>query len=149
MKFVLSFFFSFFLLCQSGFAADYVSGKHIWIWQEQQLGEAVEDGELIYTFRIISGLPNSQFRTREGDFSISWKKVYYTNHDGVDMPYAMFFDGMRALHGWSWTEPFPSKEEAPWFASHGCVSNNRPKDLYDWAQIGTEVHVRGERTGYN
>ena len=136
-------------LCQPCLAErDYVSGRRIWIWQEDQIGEAVENGEVVFSFRIITGLEFSKFRTREGDFRIYMKVVNYVNRDGVAMPFAMFFDGGRALHGWSWDEPFPDDEESPWLASHGCVSSDKPGDLYDWAPNGTPVHVRGERTGY-
>jgi hypothetical protein len=147
MQFVLSFFLAFFLLCQSGFAADYVTGKHIWIWQSLQIGEAVEDGELIYIFRIITGRAD-RYRTREGDFRIYQKSAQHVNHEGIPMPYSMFFDARRALHGWSWEEPFPSDEERPYLASHGCVSTEIPQELFEWAPLGTSVHVRGERTGY-
>lgn len=124
-------------------------GKHIWVWQELQQLEAIEDGKVILTSRIISGLQNSSYATRVGDFRIRWKAGWwYTNHDGVGMPLAMFFDGTRALHGWSRTEPFPTDEERPWYASHGCVSVEHIEGLYAWADIETPVHVRGERTGY-
>ena len=148
MQYVLSIFLAFFLLCQSCFAADYVTGKHIWIWQEQQLGEAVEDGEVIYIFRIITGRAD-RYRTREGDFRIYQKSPRHVNHEGIAMPYSMFFDARRALHGWSWEEPFPSDNERPYLASHGCVSTEIPRELFEWAPMGTPVHVRGERIGYN
>jgi len=151
MNFVLSFFFAFFLLCQSGFAADYVSGKHIWIWQNLQIGEAVEDGELIYTFRIITGRAD-RYRTREGDFRIYEKDIRHwaiVGGERVAMPYSMFFDARRALHGWSWEEPFPADDESPYLASHGCVSTEIPRELFEWAPMGTPVHVRGERDGYS
>ena len=149
MQSVLSFFFAFFLLCQSCLAADYVTGKHIWIWQKAQIGEAVEDGELIFTFKIISGR-TGRYATPEGDFRIYEKKGWgYTNHEGVDMPFAMFFFRRYALHGWSRSEPFPKDEERPWLASHGCVSIETIERLYNWAPIGTPVHVHDERTDYN
>ena len=150
MKFVLSYVFSFILLCQSCFAADYVTGKHLWIWQEQQIGEAVKDGEVEYTFRIITGR-DDRYRTREGDFRIYEKDVHHSaivDGQRVAMPYSMFFDARRALHGWSWEKPFPSDDDCPWLASHGCVSTEIPRELFEWAPEGTPVHIRGERIGY-
>ena len=124
-------------------------GKHIWIWQYDQRGEAIQDGKIIFTFRIITGLEESRLATREGNFRIYKKKGWgYNNCDGVEMPLAMFFDGTRALHGWSRTWPFPTDDDRPWLASHGCISVDQIERLYNWADIGTEVHVRGERTGH-
>lgn len=148
MKEVLFLFLFFFFFCQPCAAeTDYESGRHIWIWQEEQLGEAVEDGQVVYTFRIISGR-SDRMSTREGDFRIFQKSAQHAAKNGTPMPYSMFFDGRRALHGWSWTEPFPTDEESPWVASHGCVSTEIPEELFYWAPMGTPVHVRGHRTGY-
>lgn len=125
-------------------------GRHIWIWQYDQIGEAIEDGKIIFTFRIITGLEESRLATREGNFRIRSKRGWgYNNCDGVEMPLAMFFDGTRALHGWSRTWPFPADERRPRLASHGCISVDQIERLYDWAPEGTPVHVRGERIGYN
>lgn len=127
---------------------SYKWGKHIWIWQYDQIGEAIEDGRIIFSFRIISGRVD-KYRTREGDFRIFEKKGWdYNNCDGVEMPLAMFFDGIRALHGWSRTWPFPADKESPWLASHGCVSVDQIERLNNWAPEGTSVHIRSKRIGY-
>jgi len=130
---------------------EYRWGKHIWIWQYDQIGEAVEDGRIIFTFRIISGRADS-YSTREGDFRINEKDIQHwaiVNGERVAMPYSMFFDGRRALHGWSWEEPFPSDDERPRVASHGCVSVDKIVQLYNWAPKGTPVHIRSKRIGHS
>jgi lipoprotein-anchoring transpeptidase ErfK/SrfK len=53
------------------------------------------------------------------------------------VPWVMYFDGDRALHGEYWHDRLGFKR------SHGCV-NLAPLDarwLYDWAEVGTPVWV--------
>jgi hypothetical protein len=67
----------------------------------------------------------------------------------VDMPFAMFFFRRYALHGWSRSDPFPTDDERPWLASHGCVSVETIERLKNWASVGTEVHVHDKRISHN
>ena len=54
-----------------------------------------------------------------------------------EVPWVMYFDGSRALHGEYWHDALGFKR------SHGCV-NLAPSDarwLFDWASRGTPVWV--------
>lgn len=112
---------------------------------EQSLA-AYEDGQLVYATLVASGL--NRWPTRPGVFQIyhklaldhmsgafeSDKSDYYSLED---VPWVMYFDGERALHGAYWHDGFGYKR------SHGCV-NLSPADarwLFDWAAEGTTVHV--------
>jgi hypothetical protein len=105
-----------------------------------------DKSELVFATMIASGA--DPFWTRPGVFQIFDKKdttpmtgsfeanqsdAYYLE----DVPWTMYFDKARALHGAYWRAKmgFPQ--------SHGCV-NLTVGDahwLYDWAQIGDWVYV--------
>jgi|GEM_PF-1536375 len=124
-------------------------GKHIWIWQYDQVGEAIEDGKIVFRFRIISGLAGTNLATPEGDYRIFRKGGWWHNGMGnTEMPLPMYFLPRRALHGWSRTEPFPPVDEAVTVASHSCISVDKIVELYNWTPIGTPVHIRSQRIGY-
>ena len=112
---------------------------------EQSLA-AYEDGQMVYATLVSSGL--NRWPTRPGSFRIydkltldhmsgafeSDKSDYYSLED---VPWVMYFDGERALHGAYWHDGFGYKR------SHGCV-NLSPSDaywLYQWAGMGTRVQV--------
>jgi lipoprotein-anchoring transpeptidase ErfK/SrfK len=64
------------------------------------------------------------------------------------MNYALFFTGDgKALHqyhgpGFGVVRTF-KKSVSDWFGSHGCVrlQEEDARTLYDWASVGTAVHV--------
>lgn len=82
------------------------------------------------TFQIFEKLPSTEMR---GDFTGDSSDAYYLEN----VPWTMYFDGSRALHGAYWRPllGFPQ--------SHGCVnlSVGDSKWLYDWAQMGDWVYV--------
>jgi hypothetical protein len=112
---------------------------------EQSLGVYV-NGALIYATLISSG--SRYFPTRPGTFHV-WAKLdagkmsgsylpdrrdYYTLQD---VPWILYYDGDRALHGAYWHDNFGIR------TSHGCV-NLAPRDalwLFNFAQVGSTVVI--------
>jgi hypothetical protein len=119
-------------------------------WIEVNLFEqtlAVYDHyQLVFATLIASGL--EPFWTRPGLFQIFEKLdttpmmgSFEADHSDAyyleDVPWTMYFDKARALHGAYWRANlgFPQ--------SHGCVnlSIGDARWLYDWAQVGDWVYV--------
>ncbi len=119
-------------------------------WIEVNLAEqtlAVYDHDrLVYATLIASGL--DPFFTKPGLFQIqdrldstvmsgaftADKSDYYYLED---VPWTMYYDHARALHGAYWRTAFGFPQ------SHGCI-NLSPADahwLFDWANIGDWVYV--------
>lgn len=119
-------------------------------WIEVNLGEqtlAVYDqGQMVFATLIASGL--EPFWTRPGLFQIAQKldttpmrgsfeadrsDAYYLE----DVPYTMYFDQARALHGAYWRANLGFEQ------SHGCVNLSVGDShwLYDWANVGDWVYV--------
>lgn len=116
-------------------------------WIDVNLAEqslAVYDNhQLVFATMIASGL--DPFWTRPGLFQIQQKKESETmrNNDPSDfyyledVPWTMYFDGPRALHGAYWRTRFGYPQ------SHGCV-NLAVADahwLFNWAHVGDWVYV--------
>jgi lipoprotein-anchoring transpeptidase ErfK/SrfK len=112
----------------------------------EQTLTAYDNGRLVFATLVSSGLPG--WWTRPGDFQIA-DKLEETVMSGAfaadrsdyyylqDVPWTMYFDEARALHGAYWHNGFGYPR------SHGCV-NLSPTDshwLYNWADEGTWVHV--------
>ncbi len=119
-------------------------------WIEVNLAEQTlsvyDSGQLIYATLIATG--RKPLYTRPGLFQIKIKKDFETM-SGVttadksdyyyleDVPWTMYFDQARALHGAYWRTLYGYP------ASHGCV-NLAPGDanwLYHWATVGDWVYV--------
>lgn len=119
-------------------------------WIEVNLFEqtiAVYDqGELVFATLVASGL--DPFWTRPGLFQIYQKHettpmrgsfeadrsdAYYLQ----DVPWTMYFDQARALHGAYW------RANLGFTQSHGCVnlSVGDSRWIFDWADIGDWVYV--------
>lgn len=105
-----------------------------------------DHGQLVFATLVASGLPG--WWTRPGDFQITTKlektvmsgafaadrsDYYYLQ----DVPWTMYFDEARALHGAYWHNGFGYPR------SHGCVNLSPANShwLYEWADEGTWVHV--------
>jgi hypothetical protein len=109
---------------------------------EQTLG-VYDSGRLVFATVIATGV--EPFWTRPGLFPIAEKKAAETmrNNDPSDfyyldnVPWTMYFDGARALHGAYWRTRFGYPQ------SHGCVnlSVGDARWLFDWAQVGDLVYV--------
>jgi hypothetical protein len=123
-----------------------VSGKWIQVNLYEQTLAAYEDQRLVYATLVSSGL--DKWPTRPGLFHIYVRlqadgmQGSYAP-DGSDyyylerVPWVMYFDGQRALHGEYWHDRLGFKR------SHGCV-NLAPLDarwLFNWAPKGTPVWV--------
>lgn len=116
-------------------------------WIDVDLAEQTlavyEDNELVFATVIASGL--EPFWTRPGLFQIYEKKETETmrNSDPTDfyyldnVPWTMYFDKARALHGAYWRTRFGYPQ------SHGCVnlSVGDAHWLFNWANVGDYVYV--------
>ena len=119
-------------------------------WIEVNLAEQTlavyEQGRLVFATLVATGVEGAW--TRPGLFQI-YKKVEAETMQGAstadrsdyyyleDVPWTMYFDQARALHGTYWHNRFG------WPASRGCV-NLSPGDanwLFQWAQDGDWVYV--------
>jgi hypothetical protein len=105
-----------------------------------------ESGRLIFATLVSSGLDGwwtqpGTFQVYEkleadpmsGSFTADRSDYYYLE----DVPWILYFDKSRALHGAYWHNGYGYPR------SHGCV-NLSPADahwLYDWADVGTWVYV--------
>ena len=106
-----------------------------------------DNGKLIFATLIATGIgPN--YYTRPGLFKINEKKPFETMTGAFetgkvdyyflqDVPWTMYFDQKRALHGAYWRALFGFPQ------SHGCVniSVGDAHWLYDWAKVGDWVYV--------
>jgi hypothetical protein len=123
-----------------------VTGRWVQVDLFEQTMAAYEDDRLVYATLVSSGLP--EWSTRPGLFRIYthlWADRMRGSYrpDGSDyyslemVPWVMYYDGARALHGEYWHDRLGFKR------SHGCV-NLAPLDahwLYDWADKGVPVWV--------
>jgi lipoprotein-anchoring transpeptidase ErfK/SrfK len=119
-------------------------------WIEVNEGEQTlsvyDQGKLIFATWVVTG--KKPYYTRPGLFTIQKKKELETmtgsfeaDHSDYyyleDVPWTMYFDQERALHGAYWPDPWGYE------SSHGCV-NIEPGDahwLFDWAKEGDYVYV--------
>lgn len=109
---------------------------------EQSLA-VYDNNELVFATVIASGL--EPFWTRPGLFQIYQKKETETmrTSDPTDfyyldnVPWTMYFDGARALHGAYWRTRFGYPQ------SHGCVNLSVGDShwLYNWASEGDWVYI--------
>lgn len=112
---------------------------------EQSLG-VYRGGQLVFATLVSSG--SRYFPTPPGTFSV-WAKFTHGRMTGAyfddrrdyyfleDVPWILYYDGDRALHGAYWHDNFGIR------ASHGCV-NLSPRDsrwLFDFVGIGAAVVV--------
>ena len=103
---------------------------HIEVDQTRQVLYTVEDGSITNILHISSGKPSTP--THDGTFHVNRKIPGYSpNH----LYYPSYFDGNRALHGWTDVPTYP--------ASHGCVRIPywNAKFIYRLTPIGTPVIV--------
>ncbi len=116
-------------------------------WIEVNLAEQTvsvyQDDRLIFATMASTGV--DRFWTRPGLFQIQQKLVETTMANSVqddfyyleDVPWTMYFDQARALHGAYWHNFFG------YVFSHGCVnlSVGDAHWLYNWANVGDSVYV--------
>ena len=113
---------------------------------QEQILYVYEQGNLKFATLIASGI--EPFYTQPGLFQIYLKKPFETMQGAFeadrsdfyyleDVPWTMYFDQSRALHGSYWRTFFGYPQ------SHGCV-NLSPGDahwLFDWASQDDYVYV--------
>ena len=123
-----------------------VNGRWIEINLFEQTVSVYENNRLLFATLVSTGIDG--WWTRPGLFQIT-EKLESTPMSGAfeadrsdyyyleDVPWTMYFDQARALHGAYWHNYFGYKR------SHGCA-NLSPGDsrwLFDWAQIGDSVYI--------
>jgi len=84
------------------------TGFHIEVDQTRQVLATVQDGEVQAIFHVSTGKASTP--TRDGTFHV-YSKLAGFSPKGLYYP--SFFDGERAIHGWTDVPNYP--------ASHGCV----------------------------
>ena len=122
------------------------NGRWIEVNLYEQTLSVYEQNKLVFATLIASGM--DPFFTRPGLFQV-YKKHESTPMSGAfeadrsdyyllqDVPWTLYYDEARALHGAYWRTAFGYPQ------SHGCV-NLAPGDahwLFDWAQDGEWVYV--------
>ena len=111
-------------------ARSHTDGFHVEVDQTRQVLYTVDDGAITDILHISSGKASTP--TRDGTFHVNRKIAGYSpNH----LYYPSYFDGNRALHGWTDVPTYP--------ASHGCVRIPywNAKFIYGLTPIGTKVIV--------
>lgn len=122
------------------------NGRWIEINLEEQAMLVYDQNRLVYATLVSTGV--EPFFTRPGLFKIEIKKEAETMQGSFEadrsdfyylqnVPWTMYFDQARALHGAYWHTLFGYPQ------SHGCV-NLSPGDahwLFDWAVQGDWVYV--------
>jgi hypothetical protein len=122
------------------------NGRWIEINLFEQTLAVYNENKLVYATLVATGL--EPFFTKPGLFQIQ-NKLDSTTMSGAfeadrsdfyylqDVPWTMYYDHARALHGAYWRTAFGYPQ------SHGCV-NLSPADshwLFDWANVGDWVYV--------
>jgi len=119
------------------------NGRWIDINLAEQTMAVYDNNQMVFATVIATGL--EPFWTRPGLFQIYQKKETETmrNNDPTDyyyldnVPWTMYFDKARALHGAYWRTRFGYPQ------SHGCVNLSVGDSdwLFNWAHDGDYVYV--------
>ncbi len=116
-------------------------GKQVVVDLSDQMTYAYQDGVLIRSLRVSTGLPGTT--TVLGDYKVyhmlESQRMVGPGYDLPGVPYVMYFYQGYALHGTYWHNNFGHP------MSHGCV--NMPTSEAEWfyknfVEIGTPVHVQ-------
>lgn len=115
------------------------SGKAIVVSVSNQRIYAFENGELVRSHLVSTGLP--QTPTVLGDYKV-YLKFVADDMQGPgyflpQVPYAMYFFQGYAIHGTYWHNKFGRP------MSHGCVNlpTSEAEWFFQWAEMGTPVRV--------
>jgi lipoprotein-anchoring transpeptidase ErfK/SrfK len=115
------------------------NGKSIVVSTERQRIYAYENGQLVRSHLVSTGLPNTP--TVKGDYSI-YVKYLADDMSGPDyflpqVPYTMYFYQGYGIHGTYWHNSFGRP------MSHGCVNlpTSEAEWFFNWASVGTPVRV--------
>ena len=116
------------------------TGRELVVVLSTQMAYAYEDGILKRRALVSTGLPATP--TVQGDFAVYNKTREQTmtgpDYDLENVEWVMYFYRGYGFHGTWWHNNFGQP------MSHGCVNmtNEDAKWFYDFAGIGTPVHVR-------
>ncbi|MCE7949375.1 MAG: LysM peptidoglycan-binding domain-containing protein [Chloroflexi bacterium CFX4] len=127
-------------LAESRPAAPVTSGKLILVVLREQRVYAYQNGQLLQSYLVSTGLPRTP--TVQGQYKIYLKyrsqTMYGPGYYLPNVPYVMYFYQGYGLHGTYWHSNFGRP------MSHGCVNLRTPDAewLFNWAEVGTPVHVR-------
>jgi len=138
----------FILLASSAWGVEESAKKVIRVFIKDQVLIALENGEEVYSFDIVTGREGKE--TTAGKYQVFRKHKKYTSKTyGSEMPYTMFFtaDG-KAIHGTqmatlrSYLHSYLTES----VGSQGCVglTDDNAKALFEWAPVGTTVVVMSE-----
>ncbi|MBX7214914.1 MAG: L,D-transpeptidase [Thermoflexales bacterium] len=115
------------------------SGRWIEVVLSRQMLYAWQDGRVVMSSRISSGLPRTP--TVRGTFRV-YVKYVSTRMTGPgynlpNVPYTMYFYRGYGIHGAYWHNNFGHP------MSHGCVNLPVPfsGQLFRWASVGTVVYI--------
>jgi lipoprotein-anchoring transpeptidase ErfK/SrfK len=113
---------------------------------QEQILSVYDQGRLVFAALVSTGLPGAwtqpglfqiylkkEAETMSGAFTADRSDYYYLE----DVPWTMYFDHARALHGTYWHNGYGVPR------SRGCV-NLSPGDaqwIYNWAKDGDWVYV--------
>lgn len=133
------------IIASAAWGDEAPKNKEIQVFIEQQILVALEDGEEVYNFDIVTGRDGKE--TTAGRYQIFRKHEKYTSKTyGSEMPYTMFFtkDG-KAIHGTqmatlrSYLHSYLTES----VGSQGCVglTDDNALALFEWAPVGTPVVV--------
>jgi peptidoglycan hydrolase-like protein with peptidoglycan-binding domain len=105
-------------------------GFHLEVDQTRQVLYTVQDGEVTNILHVSTGKASTP--TRDGAFQVARKIAGFSPGR---LYYPSYFDGNRALHGWTEVPTYP--------ASHGCVRIPYWNAIwvYGLAEYGTRVVV--------
>jgi len=136
------------IIASSAWGSEAIKKKEIQVFIERQVLVALENGEEIYSFDIVTGRDEKE--TTVGRYKIFQKHKKYTSKKyGSEMPYTMFFtkDG-KAIHGTTMAtlRSYLHSYLTESVGSQGCVglTDDNAKVLFGWAPVGTPVIVISE-----
>jgi len=122
------------------------NGRWIEVNLYEQTMTVYEDNRLIFATLVATGF--EPYFTKPGLFQIREKKDLETMTGAFaagktdyylleNVPWTMYYDGPRALHGAYWRAMFGYEQ------SHGCTNMSVGDShwLYDWAVVGDWVYV--------
>jgi len=122
------------------------NGRWIEINLYEQTLSVYENNQLLFATLAATGY--EPYYTQPGLFQIREKKEFETMTGSFatgkvdyylleDVPWTMYYDGPRAMHGAYWRAMFGYEQ------SHGCVNLSIGDShwLYDWAAVGDWVYV--------
>lgn len=126
-----------------------VAAKRIVVDKSEQRAYVYENGSLLWTFVVSTGMPGSE--TWNGTFAVRSKiPEAYAYNWALRMPYWLGFYHTGYLENGFHALPIMSSGAILWDGylgtpvSYGCVILSYPDaaTLYNWAEIGTEVVVQ-------